>query len=151
MERIRSLDEFWPYYLSEHRNPVDRALHFAGTTWFFVVLAGCFVTSPWWFPPAFVLGSAITWLGATRLEPQRPAFLPMLAMLVLGGVANPWFLSGVVGAYAFAWTGHFLVEKNRPATFKYPVWSFLCDFRMWGRMATGQLWSGDPVAAVTRP
>jgi hypothetical protein len=150
MERIGSLEAFWPYYLSEHRSPLDRALHFVGTSWFFVVLAGCFVSSPWWFPPAFLLGAALTWFGAARVEPRRPAFLPMLGMLALGVAAQPWFLAGVAGAYAFAWTGHFLVEKNRPATFRYPVWSFLCDFRMWGAMATGRLWSGDPVAAVTR-
>jgi hypothetical protein len=147
MDRIRTMNEFWPYYLSEHRLPVDRALHFVGTSWFFVVLAGCFVASPVWFPVAFALGSAITWYGATRMEPERPAFLPMAVMLLLGTVACPYFLTGVVGAYLFAWFGHFVVEKNRPATFKYPVWSFLSDFRMWGHLATGRLWTGDPTAA----
>lgn len=143
MERIASLDAFWPYYLGEHRNPVDRALHFVGTTWFFVVLAGCFVQSPLWFPVAFALGSVATWWGATRVEPRRAAFLPMLFLLVVGTVACPAFPSGVVGAYACAWVGHFVVEKNRPATFTYPVWSFLSDFRMWGHMVTGRLWTGD--------
>ena len=39
------------------------------------------------------------------------------------------FLAPVIG-YGFAWTGHFGFEKNRPATFKYPRWSFLADFKM---------------------
>jgi hypothetical protein len=55
-------------------------------------------------------------------------------------------LAGVVSAYFFAWTGHFGVEGNRPATFVYPMWSLAGDFRMYGRMLRGQLWSGDSVS-----
>lgn len=144
MDRISSLSDFWPYYLSEHRVPLDRALHFFGTSWFFAVVVWCFVSQPVWFSAAAVVAVAVTWYGAARLETTRPAFWPMLVMLVVCTAASPAFLGGVVGAYAFAWTGHFLVEKNRPATFKYPVWSFLCDFRMWGQLVTGRLWTGDP-------
>lgn len=59
---------------------------------------------------------------------------------------NPWLLlSGVISGYAFAWIGHFFVEKNKPATFRYPAWSFRGDFRMYGLM-----WRGRMAAEIAR-
>ena len=44
----------------------------------------------------------------------------------------------VIG-YAFAWFAHFVVEKNRPATFKYPLWSFVSDYKMMWYILTGRM------------
>jgi hypothetical protein len=41
--------------------------------------------------------------------------------------------------YAAAWAGHFLIEKNRPATFQHPLWSFLADQKMLALMLTGKI------------
>ena len=41
--------------------------------------------------------------------------------------------------YGFAWIGHFVFEKNRPATFKHPFYSLLGDFKMFWDILTGKL------------
>jgi hypothetical protein len=45
----------------------------------------------------------------------------------------------LVPAYSAAWLAHFLVEKNRPATFDYPLWSFMGDYKMIGKMIAGTM------------
>lgn len=53
---------------------------------------------------------------------------------------NWWFLLAMpVAGYFFAWVGHFFVEKNRPATFTYPFWSLISDFRMYFVWLSGQM------------
>ncbi|HHO50495.1 MAG TPA: DUF962 domain-containing protein [Deltaproteobacteria bacterium] len=146
MPRIQSLDQFWIRYLSEHRAPRSRMLHFLGTSLFFCAVGVSVITHPVVFPAVMAGVVGLAWWGATRVEPRQAAFVPMLAMIALASLASPlWVPLGVSLAYAAAWVGHFRIENNRPATFQYPIWSLLCDLRMWGEMARGRLWSGDPL------
>ena len=95
--RLASYEEFWPFYVSQHRHATCRRLHFAGTT---LVLA------------SFVAGVFVS-----------PLF----------------FLAAPIFGYGFAWLGHFAFEKNRPATFTYPLWSLRGDFRMYRLMLLGRM------------
>ena len=98
MSRYASFREFYPFYLSEHRNPTCRKLHFAGTS--------------------LVIGIVV--LAITT--------------------ANPWWLLATpLAGYGFAWVGHFAFEKNRPATFTYPAWSFMGDWVMYWQLLTGKI------------
>ena len=49
--------------------------------------------------------------------------------LIADGHAWYALLCPIVG-YGFAWYSHFFIQKNRPATFQYPLWSFISDFKM---------------------
>ncbi|MFI5288212.1 MAG: Mpo1-like protein [Polyangia bacterium] len=96
-KRYTSFEEFWPYYVREHSNPLNRKLHFIGTSLALGCAAGAATGQFWLWPAVPVVG------------------------------------------YGFAWVGHFFVEKNRPATFTYPLWSLMGDFVMWKKMLTGQM------------
>jgi len=54
-------------------------------------------------------------------------------------------LWAVVSSYAVAWIGHFFVERNVPATFRYPLMAAICDMVMYYKM-----WRGEMVAEVEK-
>lgn len=55
-------------------------------------------------------------------------------------VAQEWLvlLAGPVFGYGFAWIGHFFFEKNRPATFDYPLYSLVSDFKLFFELLSGR-------------
>jgi hypothetical protein len=96
-DRFRTFEDFYPFYLGEHRNPTCRRLHFAGTSIGVALLVTAVVTQRWW----------------------------LIAVALVQG-------------YAFAWVGHYFFEHNRPATFKYPLFSFMGDWRLWWDILRGK-------------
>lgn len=50
-----------------------------------------------------------------------------------------YLLAGLVGAYGLAWVSHFFIEHNKPATFTYPLWSYVADHHMLALAVSGRL------------
>ena len=64
----------------------------------------------------------------------------VLCLVTLIVTGEPLWLLGVVFCgYTFAWIGHFRFERNKPATFRHPLYSLASDFRMWWELNLGRL------------
>jgi hypothetical protein len=99
---IHVYSEFYPFYLGEHSNRVNRLMHLLGTS------AAVLSTSR-------VLLSLVPYLLA-GLDVRSSKEINALKLTL--GEAGRVVLRGIGIGYACAWVGHFFVEKNRPATFK---------------------------------
>jgi hypothetical protein len=65
----------------------------------------------------------------------------VLVLMVLGfwtSKTGDFFMMPIAG-YAFAWVGHFFFEQNKPATFKYPLYSLIGDWKMFFQMLNGKV------------
>ena len=64
-----------------------------------------------------------------------------IVLLIVALVTRTWNLLWAVplAGYLFAWVGHFVFEKNRPATFRHPIYSLRGDFTMLRDVLTGKL------------
>jgi hypothetical protein len=72
--RYSTLDEFWPFYVSQHLNKANRRLHFAGTTLGLVFLAlAAALRAPALLAAALVSGYGLAWIGHFFFEKNRPA------------------------------------------------------------------------------
>lgn len=98
MSRFQSFKDFYPFYLSQHSDPVCRRLHVAGSLTVLAALAWVVFSQQW-----------------------------------------VWLLGVPFIGYGFAWVGHFVFEKNKPATFTYPVYSFMGDWVMLWQALTGRI------------
>ncbi len=64
--------------------------------------------------------------------------LSCLALLLVTGQAA-FGLAALLCGYGFAWVGHFVFEKNKPASFKRPLYSFMGDWVMYKDFLTGRI------------
>jgi hypothetical protein len=97
-DRFASFADFYPYYLSEHRTPACRRLHFIGTA------------------------------------------LVLMVLVLAIALRNPWLLVAIpLAGYGFAWTGHFFFDRNRPATFRHPIYSLVGDLVLFRDMLVGRI------------
>ena len=88
---------------------------------------------------------------ATRLLHVAGTSLVLLLAIAAILTRSWWLLAAMpVAGYAFAWGSHMAVERNRPATFTYPLWSLAADFRMFFLWASGGLGPELRRAGVTR-
>ncbi|MCZ6528529.1 MAG: DUF962 domain-containing protein [Candidatus Dadabacteria bacterium] len=97
-KKFKSFSEFYPYYLSEHGDPVNRRLHFFGSLLTIIVVLFVIFTQTW---------------------------IALILVPILG--------------YGFAWIGHYFVEKNKPTTFTYPLYSLMGDWVMFKDILTGKI------------
>ena len=66
--------------------------------------------------------------------------LALLCIAALFFTGDPWWLAlGLIAGYGFAWFAHLAVEKNRPATFRHPLYSFMGDWVMFWQILTGKI------------
>jgi hypothetical protein len=102
-----SFRDFYPYYLSEHRNATCRRLHFAGTTLVVILLAAAVaLRNPWLLLLMPVAGYGFAWVGHYGFEKNRPATFK-----------HPWY--SLLGDWVMYWhllTGKIPFEERNPGT-----------------------------------
>ena len=96
--KYQTFAEFYPFYLSEHRDRSCRRLHFTGSS------------------------------------------LALVCLVMLIATRDPlWLLAGLLCGYGLAWIGHFAFERNRPASFRQPLFSVMGDWKMYWQILTGKI------------
>lgn len=98
-KKYQTYSDFYPYYLSEHRNPTCRALHFVGSTIVLLLLVAMLVTQTWWLGALIPLaGYGFAWVGHFFFEHNRPATFTYPAYSFAGDwVMYGQLLTGKIG------------------------------------------------------
>ena len=109
---IQSFEDFWPFYVSQHRRHGTRVLHFIGTTLALLLLGRAISSaSPVWILWSLVAGYGFAWIGHFFVEKNRPATF-----------AYPlWSFRGDVRMYGLMWRGKMTAEVERLGHSPTPV------------------------------
>jgi hypothetical protein len=101
---MQTFDEFWLFYLKEHKTKATRALHFAGTSLSLLIVAWALASRrPMLLVPAVICGYAFAWVGHFFVEHNRPATFK-----------HPlWSLRADFKMLAFALSGRLAAELQR--------------------------------------
>src|SRR5262249_5438506 len=68
---------------------------------------------------------------ATRVLHAIGTLLGLALFVFLLAIGKWWlFPLALIPGYALAWIAHYFIERNRPATFTHPLWSFMGDWKM---------------------
>ena len=132
-------NQFWHFYLRQHSHPLTRAVHYLGTVGAILVAAGL-VSSP--LTGVFSTGKGNgKGGGSSRGSSGGNGATAVLVERILGTL--------LVG-YGPSWLSHFLVERNRPATWEAPVRSLRSDLKMLCFFCTGRLGAELRAAGVKK-
>ena len=135
---LTSFAAFYPRYLKEHSRPWTKRWHYLGTA----LLIAQLCLEPRLLAALATAAAAglalFPWLQWTEHGALEAGAVLATYAAASAGLPAAARLGPLVAGYGCAWAGHFFVEKNRPATFIYPTFSLLGDFRMFGEMLIGR-------------
>jgi hypothetical protein len=126
-------DSFYPFYLTQHMDWSCRLLHVMGTT--LVIILG-------FIDPRIIFSTGMSLLVGSAVCHVTRSFSNGITEMLIMTITQQMFMIKLTGSYtkglpvpiigySFAWVGHFVYEKNRPATFIYPAYSLMGDLRLW--------------------
>jgi hypothetical protein len=142
---FNTFSEFYPFYLSQHDRLFTKLLHAVGTS--FVVVTAI-------REPKLIASLTAAAISGYSIFPWLRGYdsgiiefiVSIGAFSIVGknlGVSDSTLLSIPAFAYSFAWISHFAWERNTPATFIYPSFSLIGDFRMFADLCVGRNWRFD--------
>jgi hypothetical protein len=74
-----------------------------------------------------------------RLHFLGSSLVVLVVLLAIISGRWAWLWLAPLAGYGCAWIGHFVFEKNRPATFRHPLYSLMGDWVMYWQLLTGKL------------
>jgi hypothetical protein len=110
IQKFKSFEDFWPFYLSQHNTPICRAFHYAGTLiatvpFFYFIFTGNFL----FIPLSLLPGYGLAWIGHFGFEKNKPA-----------AFNNPiWSLLGDYKMLYYFFAGKIVVETQKPEVQTY--------------------------------